>query len=544
MIDRVLRVAALPRAGETVASRSAAVHAGGKGANQAAALALLGARTRMMGRTGREGRFIVEALGDAGVDVRAVVTTDPVAGSATVLVADGGENSIVLANESNRRIELRRIEAFLAKARQGEIVLLQNECAHLHETIHHASARALRVWLNAAPADEGLRGLRCEKLAGLIVNETEAEALTGDSDPDAALESLAARMPGGTAVITLGARGAIVAVGRARYRHAGFEVEAVDTVGCGDAFVGAFVAALAEGLDAAVALARGNAAGALAAMRVGAMRSLPSRAEVDAVAMLPERTRLQPRPPADDEPRAPRACERCGHDLRGQPVGGRCPECGAEIPNAAFAGRWTSAGVRRRFLVGIRWTFLSAIAATLWLCVPIAVEVVRPFPTWGRPMILVAFFGLFAAHVGLMAVGTHSLAKGAASRRRGMLLHGANALRLLLIVALTSETIDPSGIGGLAATLWTGLVLAVLALDGATPILVRAALWDGDARIRRPWLFWIPTGLSALAFALVLRSTGRSVDTWVSLIAGTWALSHLAHGVLLLQVARRIRRRE
>jgi len=143
-----------------------------------------------------------------------------------------------------------------------------------------------------------------------------------------------------------------------------------------------------------------------------------------------------------------------------------------------------------------------------------------------------------------MAVGTHSLAKGAASRRRGMLLHGANALRLLLIVALTSETIDPSGIGGLAATLWTGLVLAVLALDGATPILVRAALWDGDARIRRPWLFWIPTGLSALAFALVLRSTGRSVDTWVSLIAGTWALSHLAHGVLLLQVARRIRRRE
>jgi len=370
MVDRVVAVPRIVSSGATVAARGLEVHPGGKGANQAAAAALAGAAVRFAGRTGGDGAFVLEALRERGVETSACRIDDGPSGTAFVQVAANGENAIAIVPEANARFDRDDLAKAIAGVGADSLVLLQNETALLAEAIDAGADRGARVW----PADEGLRGLRCEKLAGLIVNETEAEALTGDSDPDAALESLAARMPGGTAVITLGARGAIVAVGRARYRHAGFEVEAVDTVGCGDAFVGAFVAALAEGLDAAVALARGNAAGALAAMRVGAMRSLPSRAEVDAVAMLPERTRLQSRPPADDEPRAPGACERCGHDLRGQPVGGRCPECGSEVPNAAFAGRWTSGSVRRRFLGGIRWAFLSAIAAALWLCVPIAVE--------------------------------------------------------------------------------------------------------------------------------------------------------------------------
>jgi ribokinase len=273
MIDRVSRVHALPRAGETVVALSSSVHAGGKGANQAAAAAKCGARVRMLGRTGRDGAFIVEALRAARVDVDAISTADAVSGAATVLVAQSGENAIVIAPESNTRLVLAEIAAFLEPAAQGDIVLFQNECSCLHDGIAHAAARALRVWLNAAPADASLRAIRYEKLSGLVVNETEAEALTGEPDPARALETLATRMPHGTVIVTLGAQGAIAAIGRARHAHRGFEVEAVDTVGCGDAFVGAYLASIAEGRGIDESLARANAAGALAAMRAGMLIS-------------------------------------------------------------------------------------------------------------------------------------------------------------------------------------------------------------------------------------------------------------------------------
>ena len=292
MIDRVVRVRAIPRPGETVAARSSAVYAGGKGANQAAAAARCGARVRMLGRTGADGAFIVEALRAAGVDVRAVRTDDAVSGAATVMVSDAGENAIVIASESNTRISCADIDAFLASAEAGEFVLLQNECAQLEHAIGASRARGLRVWLNAAPADAALARLPLELLDGLVVNETESEALTGCAEPARALEALAARMPDATVIVTLGAAGAIAALGSRRFAHAGFVVDAVDTVGCGDAFVGAYLAGIAGDCGIDEALRRGNAAGALAAMRAGAMPSLPDRAEVDAASRVEERGRL------------------------------------------------------------------------------------------------------------------------------------------------------------------------------------------------------------------------------------------------------------
>ncbi|MCE2885030.1 MAG: PfkB family carbohydrate kinase [Planctomycetaceae bacterium] len=359
MIDRVVHVRAIPRPGETIAALSAQTFAGGKGANQAAAAAKCGARVRMHGRTGEDGAFIRDALEVAGVRVRDVATNDKVSGSATVMVAADGENAIVIAPESNLRITKQGVERFLQRAKQGEIVLFQNECALLHEGIALAASRALRVWLNAAPADERLRALRLEKLAGLIVNETEAETITGERDPRRALEALAKRMPGGTAIITLGAQGAIAALGSARYAHRGYVVDAVDTVGCGDAFVGAYLAAIVDGRDIAQALARGNAAGALAAMRAGAMRSLPTKAEIDVASALPEGTRLKPRPPAEDEGVVPPRCTRCDYDLHGKGEGEACPECGHIVRRFLFPGAWANAGTRRKFVTGGRWAIIA-----------------------------------------------------------------------------------------------------------------------------------------------------------------------------------------
>jgi predicted Zn-ribbon and HTH transcriptional regulator len=281
------------------------------------------------------------------------------------MVADGGENAIVIAPEANTRIELADIERFLRRAKQGDIVLFQNECSCLHEGIAAAALRGLRVWLNAAPADQSLRALRYEKLAGLVVNETEAELLTGERDPARALELLAAWMPGGTVIVTLGPAGAIAASGRVRFAHRGFAVHAVDTVGCGDAFVGGYLSAIASGRDIGAALARGNAAGALAAMQEGAMPSLPSRAEVEAVETMPEGARLAAR--TGGLGGRPSHCESCGYDISANRVGEACPECGVTITASRFGGRWRTRRGRGRFRLAAA---LFRGAAVLYAIVP------------------------------------------------------------------------------------------------------------------------------------------------------------------------------
>ena len=283
MVDRVMRVGALPRPGETVTARGAQVLPGGKGANQAAAAALAGARVRMCGRTGAEGRFVVDALAARGVDVTAIRTDDPVAGSAAVTVADGGQNAIVIAPESNARLALEDVERFLEAARPGELILLQNECAHLEACVELAARAGLRTWLNAAPANASLEGLSLETLAGLVVNETEAEALSGHAEPGRALGELAPLLPHGAVVVTLGPGGAMALERGHLLEFRGHRVNAVDTVGCGDAFVGAMLATLASGGPLDRAIMRGNAAGAIAATREGAMPSLPSASEIDAL---------------------------------------------------------------------------------------------------------------------------------------------------------------------------------------------------------------------------------------------------------------------
>lgn len=424
MIDRVMRVRALPRPGETVAALSSRTFPGGKGANQAAAAALCGAKVRMLGRGGADSRFIVSALREAGVGTRWISLEDDCAGAATVMVAENGENAIVIAPESNRRISIDDIERFLGGARQGEIVLFQNECSCLHEGIERAAAFGLRVWLNAAPADDALLALRYEKLAGLIVNETEAEAMTGEPDARRALEILAGRMPGGTVVVTLGAEGAIALSGKSRSTHRGFVVDAVDTVGCGDAFVGAFLAAIAAGFDTPHALARGNAAGALAAMLEGAMPSLPSQAEVEVAELLPEGTRLKPRPGGSGG--KPARCESCEYDIAGQSLGDACPECGKKIVPTRFAGSWRSPKGRRRFCAWTRVLLVGAAMHALFTAL-FVLEIWR-VNTLAWEMYRIALAGAFI----LIPSAMLGLATSSADRsRRRWIPFGAGVVRVL-----------------------------------------------------------------------------------------------------------------
>jgi ribokinase len=282
MVDRVVAVPKIVPSGATVTARGIEVHPGGKGANQAAAAAMAGAEVTFAGRTGHDGAFVLEALRERGVDTSACRIDDGPSGTAFVQVAPNGENAIAIVPEANARFDRDDLAKAIAAVGADSLVLLQHETALLAETIDAAADRGARVWLNAAPADRGVLSLPLHRLDALIVNEHEAATLTHpELAPDRALEALASSLPTALVIITLGRDGAIAARGDRRWKQPSFPVHAIDTVGCGDAFVGAFAAAIAAGRAIERALQEGCAAGALAATRRGAIPSLPVRAAID-----------------------------------------------------------------------------------------------------------------------------------------------------------------------------------------------------------------------------------------------------------------------
>ena len=268
-LDIVARAPALPRPGETVIGASLERHPGGKGANQALALARLGAEVRLWARTGDDA-FADEALAllkAEGVDLSEVVRlADAHTGVALIGVDPAGENQILVASGANARMRPEDLPTEIPEA-----LLCQLECPL--EVVAEAVRRARGfVALNLAPF--ALLPSECLQRADLLVlNEIEAEAL-GDQVAQA----------GGAVAITLGAEGACML--RGGRQTAGVRppaVRSVDTTGAGDVFTAALLVSLQEGLDDPGALRFACAAAALSATRPGAQPACPTRREVEAL---------------------------------------------------------------------------------------------------------------------------------------------------------------------------------------------------------------------------------------------------------------------
>ncbi|GAA3912614.1 ribokinase [Microbacterium invictum] len=267
--DTTLRVERIPLVGETVVAHDVQYASGGKGANQAYAAACTrpGVAVLMAGAIGDDARGaqMRDELAAAGVDVSLIREVDGPSGTALITVDADGGNVIVVAPGANHRWETRPEVPVTA----GDVVVLQLELPldiveHVARTAHAAGAR---VVLNAAPATPGAERL-LPLVDCLVVNEPEATALLAQVDVE--LPVLGARLDLDI-VITRGADGAsVLRRGDAEVRLPAFPAEAVDTVGAGDAFVGALAAALAAGDDLLAAARRGAAAGALTVSVAGA----------------------------------------------------------------------------------------------------------------------------------------------------------------------------------------------------------------------------------------------------------------------------------
>jgi ribokinase len=292
-MDLVVRSPRIPVPGETIIGSNFQTLPGGKGANQAVAAARLGAQVSMVGRIGHDafsGALQNNLIGN-NVDCTYVVR-DPesATGVALITVDDAAQNTIVVASGANMQLTPADVTAAESVIASATVLLLQLESPL--ETVLRAAELArshgVKVILNPAPAPAEPLPAQLLSLVDIIIpNETETSLLTGlpvENDAQTRIAAATLRELGvGTVILTLGERGSLLASQTETKLYPAFKVSSVDTTAAGDAFVGGFGTALAEGNSLADAIIWGNAAGALAATQFGAQPSLPLRETVEAL---------------------------------------------------------------------------------------------------------------------------------------------------------------------------------------------------------------------------------------------------------------------
>jgi ribokinase len=290
-MDLVVRTPRIPVPGETIIGRDFHTLPGGKGANQAVAAARVGGRVTMVGRLGQDdfGQALRRNLEAANIDQTYLSMDDTAAtGVALIEVDDAAQNSIVVASGANMQLTPTHVEAAAQAIAKADVLLLQLEvpletCIRAAEI---AQQQQTTVILNPAPA-QTLPEHFLRLVDILIPNESETALLTQASianQDDLAAAAQQLRAWGvKTIILTLGEQGALLADETGISLHPTFPVTPIDTTAAGDAFVGGFAVALAEGRPQSEAIRWGNATGALATTQLGAQPSLPTRQQVEAL---------------------------------------------------------------------------------------------------------------------------------------------------------------------------------------------------------------------------------------------------------------------
>ena len=285
--DLFLNVTRLPARGETVLCPTYVFRPGGKGANQAAAAARAsrpGGETRMIGRVGRDpyAEPVLDALRDGGVDITLIEAVEGVTGTAAVMVEESGENQIVVASGANMAVRADQIPDRLLGPETTLVLQMEVPVREIETAIHRARRSGCRIILNLAPALP-IDTAALEACDVLVLNEGEANTLAGaEAEPENHAQALAEKYSL-DCVITLGGSGAVLATDEMMFWIGALEIEPVDTVGAGDAFVGALAASLDGGAAITYALRQASVAGGLACLQEGAQSGLPTLAEIESV---------------------------------------------------------------------------------------------------------------------------------------------------------------------------------------------------------------------------------------------------------------------
>ncbi|MBI5724687.1 MAG: ribokinase [Planctomycetes bacterium] len=288
-MDLVVRSQHMPTPGETVLGDNFKTSPGGKGANQAVAVARLGGNCRMIGRVGDDsfGKDLLGNLKFEGVDCEGIqITPDAPSGTAMIIVDARGENSIVVASGANFMVTPDDVYSREEMFKQAAIVLLQLELpvTAVRAAIDLARKHGKKVILDPAPA---IKQFPPELYQVDIIspNVSEAEILTGKKAVETKADKMAASdliaRGAKAAVLKLGQRGSLVVTSDGHFYTVGpFYVNVIDTTAAGDAFTAALALSVARGHDLRSAARIANAAGALACTKFGAQSAMPTAYEV------------------------------------------------------------------------------------------------------------------------------------------------------------------------------------------------------------------------------------------------------------------------
>ena len=279
-LDYVYQVEHFVRPGETLSAVSQKVNPGGKGLNQSIALAKAGATVFHAGCLGQGGESLGKLLQNSGVDIRFLRLTEELQGNAIIQVAPDGQNCILLFGGSNQCVTDEQVTETLSHFSEGDYLVLQNEINNLPLIVDEAFQRGMKIILNPSPCNDKLQKVDFGKIHWLMVNEVEAEQLSGSGRAEEAWRLLHEKYPRINLLVTLGSEGSIAFTGEEMLRQAAFPVRAVDTTAAGDTFTGYFVAGLAAGHCLQDSMRQAAMASSVSVTRPGAASSIPSLEEV------------------------------------------------------------------------------------------------------------------------------------------------------------------------------------------------------------------------------------------------------------------------
>lgn len=261
--------------GETVGCTKLEVFPGGKGLNQAVAASRAGGKVYFAGNVDNDGNLLINTLEESGVNTSLLRTLNEKSGHAIIQVDKNGENAIIVHGGTNLKNDVGYIDSVLSRFSEGDIILLQNEINGLAEIISRASKKGMAVVLNPSPIKENISKIDFNCIAWLVVNENELKNVFGQKSAQAAFEYAGKAYPKIKIVATLGKWGAMCFDGKSSVHKSGYRVNAVDTTGAGDTFLGYFVAGIAGDKPIEETLQLAVAASAISVTEKGASSSVP-----------------------------------------------------------------------------------------------------------------------------------------------------------------------------------------------------------------------------------------------------------------------------
>ncbi len=280
-IDYVYTVDEFVKPGESLKVTSRSVHCGGKGLNQSVAIASAGAQVSHAALMGADGGILLDKMASIGVDTSLIKKVDGVNSHAIIQVDKSGQNCILFYTGDHLLLTPQYIDETLSHFGEGDFITLQNELNDMPLVIRKAKERGMRVAFNPSPLSDDLKHYPLNMVDLLIMNEGEAAAITGTSNPDDITAYMAQHYPAAAILLTIGKRGSIYRFGDISIHAPIIDLPVVDTTGAGDTFTGYFLAMTAQGKSPADAQRYATAAASIAVSRQGAADAIPPLAEVE-----------------------------------------------------------------------------------------------------------------------------------------------------------------------------------------------------------------------------------------------------------------------